>query len=1005
MKKSLKKELFLLFLLVQATLIGFAQTGSASGNIVNQNNQALQGVSVVLQGTTLGALTDLKGNFKITGIKPGSYILTTRLIGYSSEQSKVRITEGNIEVNFQLKIEATSLDEVVVIGYGTEKKKDLTGAVATLSEKDFNKGPITSPAQLISGKMAGVQVISSGGSPGAANTIRIRGGASLNASNDPLIIIDGVPIDDKGISGISNPLSLINPNDIESFSILKDASATAIYGSRGSNGVIIISTKKGEIGGPLKVNFNSTESIANKSSIVDVLSADEYRTKFQQYLEKTENDPAARQYKLSLMGDANTNWQNEIYHPAFKTDNILSFSGGIKSLPYRFSIGYLNENGILKTSNFNRLSGSLNLSPKIFDDYLSVSIHLKGTLTQTRFANLGAIGSAVAFNPTRPVYTNHYDPNKPLSSTNTNLGGYFEWVDDNGIPLQLAGKNPVSMLEQENNSAEANESIGNIQLDYKFHFLPDLHANLNVGYDVSKSHGTDILPATLASVYTLKGTTSKYSQTKQNKLLDFYFNYVKDISSISSRIDATAGYSYQDFIRDEPAVQFTSGVGNDPARNPFKTQNTLVSYFGRLNYSFKDRYILTGTIRTDGSSRFAPDNRWGTFPSAALAWNIKQESFAKNLKAISLLKLRLGYGKTGQQDISSNDYPYLAGYNRSDDASSFPFGDTYYNMLRPSAYDQNIKWEETTTFNVGIDFGFANNRIGGSIDYFIKKTNNLISKVVTATGSNFSNILLTNVGDMENKGIEFNLNVIPVSSKNINWELNFNATHYNNKITNLTLSGVDDPTSPGTAAGATSFIGTSLQYHKVGYAPYTYYVQKQLYDAAGKPVEGSYADINGDGKVDEKDFYHDKSPNPTLLLGLSSRVTYKKVSLGFIMRANLGAYNYNWVAANTGYGDALSFANFLGNASSSMTKSDFSHIQQTSDYYIEKASFLRMDNIDLSYNIGKIGKVVNMSVSANVQNVFVVTNYSGLDPEVLNGIDQNFYPRPRIFSLGINIGF
>jgi len=1005
MRKNIQKKFICLCIIMQAALMGLAQTGSISGKVVNQDQKALQGVSIILEGTTSGAITGANGDFKITAIKPGAYTVRAQFVGYTAQQSTVRVREGNTEVNFQLKVEATSLNEVVVIGYGTQRKKDLTGSIATVTEKDFNPGSLTSPAQLISGKVAGVQVISSGGAPGAGNTIRIRGGASLNASNDPLIVIDGVPVDNKGISGISNPLSLINPNDIESFSILKDASAAAIYGSRASNGVIIITTKKGVAGGELKVNFNSLQSLSNKTGIVDVLSADEYRTNLQQYLEKTENDPAARQAKLSLMGNANTNWQNEIYQTAFKTDNTLSFTGGIKALPYRLSVGYLNEDGILKTSNFNRVSGSLNLSPKFFDDHLSININLKGSLTQSRFANTGAIGAAVAFNPTQPVHVNQYDLNQPLSAINTNLGGYFEWVDKNGVPLQLAGKNPVSILEQEHNTAEANRSIGNIQLDYKFHFLPDLHANLNLGYDISKSHGTDIMPVTMASAYSLKGTTSKYSQTKHNKLLDFYFNYVKDLGAISSRIDATAGYSYQDFIRDEPAVQYVSGVGNDPARNPNKTQNTLVSYFGRLNYSFKNRYVLTGTIRTDGSSRFAPGNRWGVFPSGAFAWDIKQESFAKNFKALSLIKLRLGYGKTGQQDLTSNDYPYLAGYNMSDDASSFPFGNTWYNILRPSAYDQNIKWEQTTTLNVGIDFGFAEDRISGSVDYFIKKTNNLISRVITATGSNFSNILLTNVGDMENKGIEFNLNVIPVRSKNVNWSLNFNATHYDNKITNLTLSGVDDPTSPGTPAGATSFIGTSLQYHKVGYAPYTYYVQKQVYDAQGKPVEGSYADVNADGKVDEADFYHDKSPNPTLLLGLSSNITYKKVSLGFTMRANLGAYNYNSVAANTGYGEALSFANFLGNASSSIKQTGFLHNQQTSDYYIEKASFLRMDNINLAYNLGAIGKKVNLLLSANVQNVFVITDYSGLDPEVFNGIDNNFYPRPRIFSLGINLEF
>jgi TonB-linked SusC/RagA family outer membrane protein len=1005
MKKYHYRKYGLLCLLLLPALMGFAQTGSISGKASDEDKQALPGVTIMLEGTTIGTTTGANGDFTISGIKPGTYTVRAQYVGYVTQQSPITIGTGNTTINFVLKSEATALNEVVVIGYGTQRKKDVTGAIATVTAKDFNKGSITSPEQLISGKVAGVQIISSGGAPGAGTTIRIRGGASLNSSNDPLIVIDGVPVDNRGIAGVSNPLSLINPNDIESFTILKDASASAIYGSRASNGVIIITTKKGSSGGPLKVNFNSIQSVSTKTGTVDVLSGDEYRSALTQYLDKTEADPAARQAKLGLMGKANTNWQNEIYQTAFKTDNTVSLSGGVKGLPYRLSVGYLNEEGILKTSNFDRVSGALNLSPTFFDNHLKVNANLKGTLTKSRFANTAAVGAAVAFDPTQSVHVAPYDPDKPLSATNTNLGGYYEWVDDKGVPLQLAGKNPLSILEQENNTGYANRSIGNIQLDYKMHFLPELHANLNVGYDVSKSHGTDILPPTMAAVYTLKGTTSQYWQNKQNKLMDFYLNYVKDLTQISSRIDATAGYSYQDWIREEPAVVYVSGIGNDPLRNPTKTRNTLISYFGRVNYTFMDRYVITGTIRTDGSSRFSPENRWGVFPSGAVAWDIKQEPFLMASKAVSQLKLRAGYGKTGQQDVSDNDFPYLAGYNRSDDATSYPFGSIWYNLLRPNAYDQNIKWEETGTFNVGIDFGFMDGRISGSVDYFSRKTSDLISRVVTSTGSNFSNFILTNVGDMQNKGIEFNLNVIPVKTKDVHWDVNFNATHYDNKITNLTLSGKDDPKSPGTAAGATSFTGTSLQYHKVGYAPYTYYVKKQVYDDKGKPIEGSYADVDGNGVVDEKDFYHYKSPNPTMLLGLSSNLSYKKISLGFTMRANLGAYNYNSIAANMGYGDALSFANFLGNASSSINKTGFLHNQQFSDYYIEKASFLRMDNINLAYSFGKIGKQVDLTLSANVQNVFVVTSYSGLDPEVYKGIDNNFYPRPRIYSLGINLGF
>ncbi|MFT3948225.1 MAG: SusC/RagA family TonB-linked outer membrane protein [Agriterribacter sp.] len=981
-----------------------AQTGSVSGKVLGENQQNLSGATIVVEQTNKGTTTDTKGDFSIGNLKPGSYTIRVQYVGYTSQRTSVTVTQGNTSITFKLEIEASDLNEVVVIGYGNQRKKDLTGSVSTLTEAGFVKGSLTSPAQLIAGKVAGVQITSSGGAPGDGINIRIRAGASLNSSNDPLIVVDGVPLDNKSVAGLSNPLSMINPNDISSFTILKDASATAIYGSRASNGVIIITTKTGSAGGKLQVNINTQQSISEKTGILSVLSADEYRAALNRYFDQTQADAAAREAKLALMGNANTNWQNEIYQAAFKTDNTVSFSGGIKQLPYRLSIGYLNESGILKTSNFDRVSGALNLNPHFLDDHLAVNLNIKGTFTKSRFANTGAVGAAAAANPTEPVYVDPYDPSQPLSATNTNLGGYFEWVDNNGVPLQLAGKNPLSMLEQERNIGHANRSIGNLQLDYKFPFLPDLHANLNLGYDISKSHGEDVLPPTLASAYSIKGSTSRYWQNRKNKLMDFYLIYAKNLSSIRSRIDATTGYAYQDWITDAPAVVYISGLGNDPARIPSKTQNTLISYFGRVNYSFAGRYLLTGTIRTDGSSRFSPENRWGVFPSGAFAWDMHEESFMRTSKTFSQLKLRVGYGKTGQQDVTDNDYPYLARYTLSDDATTYPFGTTFYNMYRPVAYDQNIKWEETTTLNVGVDFGLINNRINGSVDYFVRKTNNLISRVSTATGTNFSNIILTNVGNMQNKGFEINLNAIPVKGKNFNWELNFNFTHYDNKITNLTLSGKDDPSSPGTAAGNTSFIGTSLQYHKVGYPPYSYYVKKQLYDSKGMPLEGQYADINGDGLVNESDFYHYKSPNPTALLGFSSNFTYKKLSLGFTLRSSLGAYNYNSIAANTGYGEALSFANFLSNSSSSINKTNFVHNQQTSDIYVEKASFLRMDNINLAYQLGKIGGLSGVTLSANVQNVFVITGYSGLDPEVFNGIDNNIYPRPRIFSLGINLG-
>ncbi|RCH55863.1 SusC/RagA family protein [Mucilaginibacter hurinus] len=1001
MKKNYYRKYGLMCLLLLSAIAGFAQTGSISGRVVDETQQPVPGASVSVEGTTRGAATDNDGNYTITGLADGSYTVRVQFIGYAPATTQVKVAGDQATVNISLTPTSQSLNEVVVIGYGAVRRKDLTGSVATVSSKDFQKGSITSPEQLINGKVAGVQIINDGGAPGANTKIRIRGGASLNSTNEPLVIIDNVPVALTGVAGMGNALSSINPNDIETFTVLKDASATAIYGSRASNGVILITTKKGAVTGPVKVDVNVLGSNANKTGIVNVLNAQEYKYALQTFLKRTEGDMS----RLNLLGNESTNWQEQIYRKAEKIDANLAITGGVKGLPYRLSGGYLNEQGILKTSNLRRFTSALNISPKFFDRHLSVDLNLKGTLARTRFANNGAIGSAVAFNPTKSPFVAPYDADKPLSATNTNLGGYYEWVNNSGVPILLAGKNPLSMLNQETNKGEAYRSIGNLQLDYKFHFLPELRANLNVGYDVSKSNGSVILQPTLASAYAVKGSRTIYSQKKQNKLLDFYLNYNNEFKDINSRVDVLAGYSYQDMLRSAPS-SFIPGVGVTNVNPDGKTQNTLISYFSRLNYTFMDKYILTGTVRTDGSSRFSPGNKWAFFPSAAAAWDIKQENIFKDSKTVSQFKIRLGYGKTGQQELSeSGDYPYLAKYNLSDAASQYPFGDTFYSTLRPDAYDENIKWESTATYNAAIDFGFFDGRIGGTIEYFVKKTNDLLARANPPIFSNFKNLLITNIGNMESKGFELTLNLVPVRSKDFNWDVNFNLTHYNNKITNLTLSGINLPEDRGQAV-VSSFNGEALQYHKPGYAPFTYLVYKQLYDAAGKPLEGKYADIDGDGTFDdEKDFYYYKSPNPTMLMGLTSNLNYKNWTFSFTARANLGAYNYNAYAANTGYGAALSFTNFLNNVSSSIKDTRFLNIQKYSDYYVQKASFLRMDNINLGYNFGRIADAFTLGANFNIQNAFVITGYKGLDPEVFNGIDGNFYPRPRIITLGVNLGF
>lgn len=875
----------------------------------------------------------------------------------------------------------TAIEQVVLIGYGKQKKTDLTGSITAISAKDFNQGSVNSPEQLIQGKASGIQITTNSGAPGAGSTIRIRGGASLNASNDPLIVIDGVPLDNNGISGASNPLALINPNDIESFNILKDASATAIYGSRASNGVIIITTKRGKTG-KLKATYTTTTSVYDKMGTVEMLSADQFRD--------VVNSKAANNYKL-LLGKSNTNWQKEIYQTAVGFDNTLSLSGGVKGLPYRLSLGYLNQDGIIKTNNIERSTASLNLNPKFFDNHLDINFNLKGTYVENRFKDDGAVGAAVVFDPTQSVFAPGFE----------NYGGYFEWLDSTGTPNTNATKNPLSMLNQRYDLSYVSRVLGNIQFDYKMHFLPELRANLNLGYDYSDSNGNTTVLPTAATEYYRKGSYRRYTQEKKNKLLEFYLNYTKDISAINSLVDITAGYSYQDWQRSEPfaPTSYGNGTMNPQTGNDFFTQNTLISYFARLNYTFDKKYLLTASVRRDASSRFSEDNRVGYFPSVALAWRIDQENFIKNTNVFSTLKLRVGWGQTGQQDINNNDYPYLARYVQSNSGAQYQIGDVFYNTLRGQGYDKNIKWETTTTKNLGLDFGFLNNRINGSIEVYEKETKDLLSVVPVPAGANLTNLLLTNVGDMRNRGIEFNMGVEAIKNENFSWEFNLNATHYKSEITNLASTSV----LTGGISGGT---GSTIQVHAEGYQPNAFYVYQQVYNQEGKPIEGVYVDRNGDGIINSGDLYQYKSPAPELLLGFSSRFTYKNWDLGFTMRASFGNYVYNNQASQFGNLSGIKANNYLQNIHTSYLDTQFDTPQYFSDYYVENGSFLRMDNINIGYNFPSfINENSKLRVFGSVQNAFLITNYSGLDPEVFNGIDNNLYQRPRVYSIGLNFQF
>ena len=975
-------------MMLMLTLTAFAvqaQTGSVTGKIVDETGLGLPGASVVIKGQGKSSSTDGSGNYRITGLGNGPVTLTASFIGYHSIDLNVTV-KGNTVANFSLKPDAQSLNEVVVIGYGSVQKKDLTGSVSTVSSKDFQKGNITSPEQLIAGKVAGVSIVSNGGQPGSGSTIRIRGGASLNASNDPLIVVDGIPFSGNSIAGAANPLSLINPNDIETFTVLKDANATAIYGSRASNGVILITTKKGKSGEP-SIDFSTVNSYSTVAKKVDLLNGDQVRA----YVNANGNDA-----QKALLGTANTDWQNVIYNNAFSTDNNLSISGSFKKVPYRISGGYLDQQGLLLTSKMTRASGGITLNPTFFDNHLKVDLNLKGTMSDSRFANQDAIGAAIQFDPTQPVYANNQ------------YGGYYEWVGSTGQLNPNAPKNPLGLLEQKQDNGKTDRSFGNLKLDYSFHFLPELHFNANVGYDVSKGYGSVNVPSYAAQSFATSGTATQYEAVQHNKLAELFFSYNKDLKSINSNINATAGYGFYDNATTTynfTAYNALGGVQSTPVF-PFDVQqNRLLSYYGRLVYTFSDKYILSGTMRADGSSKFSESGRWGYFPSAGFTWRAIDESFLKESKVFSDLKVRLSYGVTGQQDGFSN-YSYLPNYSNSVNEAQYQIGGVFYHMFTPLAYDKNLKWETSTTYNAGIDYGFFKGRVFGSVDVYYKKTKDLLSTVPIAVGTNFTNQLLTNVGNMENKGIEASINIGIIKSADINWDLGFNATYNNNKVTNLSLNPSPDfKVGAGDISGAT---GTTLKWNTVNYSPSAFYVYKQVYDAKGAPLEGVYADINHDGIVNDKDRYFYKSPVPKYIFGFTTSFNYKKLTLSTVLRANIGNYIYDNVSSNFGVNrNVLSPSGLINNATTSFYDTNFSNNQYLSDYYIHNASFLKMDNAGLAYNFGRLSpnSKANLRISANVQNVFVISKYKGIDPESTTGIDYNLYPRPRTYSLGVNVGF
>lgn len=983
---KISKILSVAFLCLLGSLSALAQN-VISGNVTDSKTGiGVSNVTVTVKGTRVSAQTSSDGSFRISAPANASKLIFSS-IGYASQEAS--ISGGTVNISFVQTDQ--KLDEIVVVAYGTRKKTDLTGSVTSVTTKDFQKGNINSSEQLLQGKVAGLEVTTGGGSAGGGSKIRIRNGASLNASNDPLIVIDGVPVESNGIAGSGNYLNTINPDDIESISVLKDASATALYGSRASNGVLIITTKKG-VRGRTRYNFNTQVSVARVGSYVDVLSADQVRS-----LINADATATGSNAYQNLLGTANTDWQKQIYQNALGTTNNISASGAVSTktinLPYRVSLGYLYQQGVLKTNKFDRFSSAINLAPKLFDEHLAVNVNFKYSHTQNQFADEGAIGSAVSFDPTQYVRDN-----------NPKYGGYFEW------PLSLATRNPVALLNLRDNTSRVNRIIGNVQLDYKLHFFPDLHLQANLGLDNADGRGNDNVDSTSATITASKGRRTHYEQKKKNYLADVSLFYEKSLKNF--KIDVLAGHSYQDFYTE--VTNFAS-YGQDakliatsvPTFITDKPQYRLESYLGRMNISIMDKYLLTGSIRRDASSKFSKDNRVGYFPAGAFAWKLKDELF-KNSNLVSDLKLRVGWGITGQQDGIAY-YSYLPVYAKSSNTAQYQFADSFYYFLRPGAYDKDIKWETTQTTNIGLDFGFFKNRITGSIDVYKKKTEDLLSVVPIAPGSNFDIQLLTNVGNLENKGIEVTINTTPVKKRNFTWDFGFNVSYNESKITNLLKN--QDPNFKGIeVSGIGGGTGNNIGKFAVGYAPYVFNVFKQVYDpATGKPIEGLYEDINRDGKIDDGDRYFYKKPAADFLYGLNTMITYKKFTLGVTGHGMIGNYLYNNYQSGAGvFNSVKNPLIFIANASTNYLETGFKNNRYLSDYYIENASFFRLDNINLGLNLGDLLRnKTSLRVSASVQNVLVITKYSGTDPENASssGVDGNIYPRPRIYSIGANLDF
>lgn len=939
-----------------------------------ENGFPLPGVNVIISGSSTGTTTDFYGKYQLTA--NNGDVLVFSYVGYTSQEV---IFAGQAVLDVQLSEDASALDEIVLIGYGSVKKEDLTGAVDLITAKDFNQGPIVSAQQLISGKIAGVSVTSGSGAPGDGQTIRIRGNGSLGLSSNPLIVLDGIPLNDGGIGGSRNPLNLINPNDIESMVVLKDASATAIYGSRGANGVIIITSKKGKEG-DFKFNVNASTTIHTAIDQVDVLSTEEFVGVI--------NSTGDTAY-IDLLGASDTNWQDEIYKDAIGKDFSFSALGSAFGVPMRASLGYTDHDGILRTDNFQRTTGSLNFSPSFLKEQLKVEVNLRGSVAKNTFADRGAIGSAVSFDPTQSPY-----------DAGSQYGGYFTWIDaGTGNQSNLAQTNPLALLNLRDDTSQVDRFIANIKVDYTLPFVEGLKATFNLGHDSSMSDGitlvSDLIPT---SDSTFNGSKNTYNQEATNQLLDVYLTYITSFND-AHNLTAVAGHSYQAFEFDNTSYDSEAEEDGNDFEFIDRSKNVLLSYFTRLNYDYQGKYLLTATLRADASSKLNPDDRWGYFPSLAAAWNLHKEGFMSD-SFFNELKLRAGYGEVGNVN-GLGDYRFLTQYVGSQSTANYQFGSSFYQTYRPEPINTELRWEVGRTTNIGLDYAILDGKLRGSVNAYMKETKNLIASSSVDPFTNFGNRIDANIGDMENKGIELSFDYTPIQNENFEWSINYNISFNDNKVTRLPF----DQAVGGISGG----VGNNIQTHTEGQTPYSFLVYQQVYDASGAAIEGVYIDRNGDDIINDDDRYIKESPFADVIMGFNTNLKYKNWDLSVISRANFGNYAYNNVASNAVFSQAIgNSGGFLRNIHSDYLNTGFMDYTETSllsDHYVQEASFFKIDNITLGYTLKDAYKDTDIRFYGSAQNVLTVTNYEGLDPEIYGGIDNNFYPRPRSFVFGVNIDF